>query len=477
MNIENLPVAVIGAGPVGLAAAAHLLARGLKVRVLEADDRAAANVRAWGHVRVFSPWRYNIDAEAAALLRASGWTAPPADGLPTGRELHDLYLAPLAALLAEAGVLETGVRVRAVSRWGIDKVVSRGRETHPFALAVEEKGGAERIVLARAVIDASGTYDNPNPMGASGVPVPGETRFADRIAYGIPDILGGARADYEGRRVLVIGAGHSAANALLDLARLAAQDPKLAIAWAIRGADPAKSFGGGANDQLAARGQIGADLRRLVGSGRLALETAFHATEIVWRDGGLVVRDGAREIGPYDRIVVCTGQRPDLSITRELRLDVDPWLESARALGPLIDPNLHSCGTVRPHGHHELAHPEPGYYAVGIKSYGRAPTFLMATGYEQVRSIAARLAGDMAAADDVRLDLPETGVCSVPAEKADAADESCGCSPAPTAKAGCCGPAKSVAAAAPAVDDAGCGCDPTPEARAEAICCDALARK
>ena len=121
---------------------------------------------------------------------------------------------------------------------------------------------------------------------------------------------------------------------------------------------------------------------------------------------------GVQWIGPVDRIIAATGQRPDLSLTRELRLDFDPWLESVKALGPLIDPNVHSCGSVPPHGHRELSHPEPGFYTIGIKSYGRAPTFLLLTGYEQVRSIAAAIAGDMAAADDVRLVLPETGVCS-----------------------------------------------------------------
>ena len=123
-------------------------------------------------------------------------------------------------------------------------------------------------------------------------------------------------------------------------------------------------------------------------------------------------RRGRRRIGPVDRIIAATGQRPDLSLTRELRLDLDPWLESTKALGPLIDPNEHSCGSVPPHGHRELAHPEPGFYTVGIKSYGRAPTFLLLTGYEQVRSVAAAIAGDMAAADDLRLVLPETGVCT-----------------------------------------------------------------
>lgn len=122
--------------------------------------------------------------------------------------------------------------------------------------------------------------------------------------------------------------------------------------------------------------------------------------------------DGPRQTVVVDRVVGATGFRPDHTVTGELRLDLDPVLGSTRALAPLIDPNVHSCGTVPPHGVDELTHPEPGYYTVGMKSYGRAPTFLMATGYEQVRSIVAALAGDWHAARDVQLELPETGVCS-----------------------------------------------------------------
>lgn len=155
--------------------------------------------------------------------------------------------------------------------------------------------------------------------------------------------------------------------------------------------------------------------------------------------------DGVRSLGPVDRIVACTGQRPDLQVTRELRLELDPWLESAKAPGPLIDPHLHSCGTVYPHGHRDLSHPDAGFYTAGINSCGRAPTVPMMTGYEQVRSIAAALA-DMVAADTVELVLPETGVCSgvagqgcdVPAK---AASSSC-CAPAPSPASSCCAPAK-----------------------------------
>ena len=123
--------------------------------------------------------------------------------------------------------------------------------------------------------------------------------------------------------------------------------------------------------------------------------------------------DGERVVAGVHTVVAATGFRPDLAILGEVRVDLDPGLESPVALAPLIDPAFHSCGSVQPHGHRELAQPEPGLYLVGLKSYGRAPTFLVTTGNEQVRSVAAAIAGDLEAADEVRLVLPETGVCSV----------------------------------------------------------------
>jgi hypothetical protein len=315
--------------------------------------------------------------------------------------------------------------------------------------------------------------DKPKSGLSVGTPAVGEITFADRVAYGVPDVLGRDRDAYAGRRVLVIGGGHSAANVLLDLARLAETDYRTQIIWAVRAANLNRVFGGGEADKLDARGKLGDDLRKLVESGRLQVELRF-AVERIERMGGalaLTERAGsaARTLGPVDRIVVCTGQRPDLSMTRELRLDLDPWLESARTLGPMIDPNLHSCGSVPPHGYKQLAHPEPGYFAVGVKSYGRAPTFLMTTGYEQVRSVAAHLAGDEAAANDVQLVLPETGVCSTNIVAEIAVSQGCCGGPAAANVDGCCvDDAKAKASGAQ-----GCGCG-APEAKPVAVaasCC------
>ncbi|NBJ12829.1 NAD(P)-binding domain-containing protein [Microvirga arsenatis] len=459
---DALPVAVIGAGPVGLAAAAHLIQRGLPVKVYEAGATVAANVRDWGHVRLFSPWEYNTDAAARALLQSHGWQQPPGKAMPTGSDLYEAYLKPLAATPEMAAVIETNATVKAITRWGADKVLSKGRETKPFVLAVSDGNGTIRRDLARAVIDASGTWTAPNPLGAGGILAEGEAENADRIAYGIPDVLGRDRAAYEGRTTLVVGAGHSAANVLIDLTRLAEQDPTTSIVWATRGENLMRVYGGGRADQLPARGELGSSLKALVDSGRVTLVSGFSATRVKAAGDQVMVEgetaQGIRELGPVDRIVVSTGQRPDLNLTRELRLDLDPWLESSKALGPLIDPNLHSCGSVPPHGHRELAHPEPGFYTVGIKSYGRAPTFLMLTGYEQVRSVVAAIAGDLAAADDIHLVLPDTGVCSTNSlQDSAAASSSCCGGPAPTQVGACC-----VAdAEAKAEGRSGCGCGPT----------------
>jgi len=458
------PVAVIGAGPIGLAAAAHLVQRGLPVKVFEAGDSVGANLESYRHVRLFSPWRYNVDRAARALLADAGHALPDDAGLPTAGEIVDRYLEPLARLAPLAPHLRLGARVHAVSRAGFDKAKTAGRAESSFLLQVQTASGIEEH-RARAVIDASGTWSQPNPLGVHGLPAEGELEARDRIAYGMPDVLGRDRARYAGRKVLVVGAGHSAAGNLIALAQLADEEPRTRVVWAVRGTDLRRLFGGGARDGLPARGALGERLRRLVEEGRLEVHAGFGIRAVARGERGLAVfaADATRPpIEGIDEIVAATGARPDLGIGRELRLRLDPWLESAEALAPLIDPNEHSCGTVRPHGHRELAHPEPGFYAIGAKSYGRAPNFLMATGYEQARSVVAALAGDLRAADDVQLELPETGVCSVDlAAEASVGAACCGGPPRADTSA-CCVKDEQANAAG----ESGCGCGATVPPRA-----------
>ena len=442
-DCASLPVTVIGAGPVGLAAAAHLLARGIEVIVLEAGPTVGTAARSWGHVRMFSPWRYNVDKAARSLLEDHGWVQPNGEAFPTGRQLAEEYLEPLAALPEMASRIRLNTRVTAVTRSGVGKVRTAGREAAPFEIRFADIGGTERRLFARAVIDASGTWGNPGAAGAGGLPALGEQSAAARIRYGMPDVLGEERVRYAGRRVMVLGSGDSALGTLIDLARLVDTDPATTIIWAARNPNLTRAFGGGAADQLPERGALGMRVRGLAERGLLtvvhpfAVEsiqlTATGALSVIGRDGL-----GSRSI-QTDELVVATGFRPDLGSLREVRLDLDPALECPRALAPLIDPNVHSCGTVRPHGAAELEQPEQGLFIVGMKSYGRAPTFLMATGYEQVRSVAAFLAGDIAASRRVELDLPQTGVCS---SSLSLADEPPCCDPSSQAAAKpvpCCG--------------------------------------
>lgn len=463
---NTLPVAIVGAGPVGLTAAAHLLSRRQPFIVLEAGGEVGAAIREWGHVAMFSPWRYTADREARRLLEASGWQAPPDEALPTGNELVDRYVAPLGRHPAIAPHVRLNARVTAIGRKDFDKVRTKGRDAQPFEVHLE----SGEVIEARAVIDASGTWRHPNPAGSSGLAVPGERDNADRIAYGIPDVAGAARVRYAGKKVMVVGSGHSAFNVVLDLLTLAAQPgtdssaeapyAKVDVTWVMRRENLDTVWGGGAADQLEARGALGARAKRAVEAGQLTVLSPYRIRAIARTTSGLAItgaRRGVESTVHADEMIVCTGFRPDLAMLSEVRIGMDPWLECTSALGPLIDPNEHSCGSVRPHGAQELAHPEKDFFVIGMKSYGRAPTFLLATGFEQARSVVAQLSGDFAAAARVELELPETGVCNT--TLADGAAGCCG-GPAPAEVDACC--VKDADAKAAGQSGCGCGTQPDP---------------
>jgi hypothetical protein len=304
---------------------------------------------------------------------------------------------------------------------------------------VVTSAGEERIT-ARAVVDASGTWNRPSPLGADGWPALGEAAAADRISYRVPDLTDPAvQARYAGKRVAVAGSGHSALTALVAFADLAEQHPGTQVDWLLRRGSVGDTFGGGEADQLPARGALGQRAARAVTAGHIRTVTGFRTATVDAQPDGRIVLESidGRRLDPVDEVVVVTGFRPDLAFLSEIRLDLDPVLQAPRVLAPLIDPNVHSCGTVYPHGARELAQPERGVFLVGMKSYGRAPTFLALTGYEQVRSVAAAIAGDREAAERVELVLPETGVCSGGGLLDDTLEVA-----AASAAGGCCGPAQ-----------------------------------
>ena len=424
--------------------------RGLSVIILEQGDEVGHAIREWRHVKMFSPWEFNVDAACERLLSRIGWERPDPEALPTGGQLVEQYVAPLGNDTVLKDHIKLRSKVTAISRVGFDKLKTAGREEVPFEIRYTH-AHEEHVLFADAVIDVSGTWYTPNPAGANGLPAIGERDAQAHISYVMPNVLGEKRARFANKRVAVLGGGHSAVGTILDLVALREAESDTDIVWLVRGADTQRSFGGGDNDQIAARGALGTKFRHLVEGGKIRMETGFGVTHILPEPDGLRVATGPGRDDRHvivDELVVATGFRPDYSFTSELRLELDPTTECAPILAPLIDPNIHSCWTVRPHGARELSHPEVGFYIAGMKSYGRAPTFLMITGYEQVRSIVADIVGDKEGAAKVELVLPETGVCSAPLDNdggddccdppSQASTSACCAPPSPKIKEGCC---------------------------------------
>ena len=369
-----------------------------------------ASMRQWGHVRLFSPWSLDIDPDAAALLRDRDWAQPNLIDHPTGAELVERYLDPLAAHPSIDPHLRLGATVTAITRRGRSRL-DNDRSDSPFIVRYVQ-GGTEHELTATAVIDASGTWTSPNPLGAAGVPALGEAAVADHITSGIPDVAGADRQRFAGKRVAVTGSGTPPPTSCSTSPGSPPPNPRPPSPGCCAGPTPPASWAAAPRmscPSAVASGRPSITSWPKVSSGSSATSGRTASTRT---DDGVTVADADREVGPFDEIIVATGLRPDLGPLRELRFDLDEIVEAPRALAPLIDPNVHSCGSVPPHGYAELSHPEPGFFIVGMKSYGRAPTFLLRTGYEQVRSVVAALAGDLEAASTcVELTLPETDTC------------------------------------------------------------------
>lgn len=415
MQKNDLPVAIIGGGPIGMAAAAHLKKSNQPFILFETGKQIGANILKWGHVRMFSPWEYNIDKVAENLLIKAQIPIPNKKYVPFGKEIVNAYLEPLSNLRGIKENIHLNSKVIAIGRNGLDKMKDGKREELPFSIQVIENDKFA-IYEAKAVIDASGTWQNPNPVGSGGVFALGEIENKDKIHYGMPDLNETDLNKFANKATLVVGGGHSAIGSILALNNLKEKFPYTRIHWILRKKQVSDVYGGQEADKFRARGALGIQIEKLVNSGAIEIHTPVYIYEIQENNNQLIVKGlknkDSFSLNSIDTIISTTGSRPDFSFLREIRFDSDAALESVPNLANLIDPNIHSCGTVRPHGEAELRHKEKDFYIVGMKSYGRAPTFLMTTGYEQVRSIVAFMNGEFESAKRVELYLPETGVCS-----------------------------------------------------------------
>lgn len=396
-------VAILGAGPIGLEAALACAERGLSCTAYEAAPTVAGHVRRWGHVRVFTPWDMNVSGRMAAALGAAGAEVPEGRALPTGHELAERLYEPVAALPAIAPALRLGTRVLAVGRDGLlkhEEIGTGARAEHPFRLLVAGPDGEERVEHADVVLDATGTYGNPNALGDGGIPAPGERTHAGRISHEIPDVTGTPEA-WAGRTVLLTGAGHSAQTAARALAELAREAPGTKVVWAMREAQP--GLAPAAADPLPERAALNRIAAELAAGACDAVQARpGHVTEAVHeRDGRLVVtlRNGHAEEVQADAILALNGGVGDFTLYRQLQVH-----ECYATAGPM---NLAAallgaggggdCLAQPSPGPEALRNPEPGFFLLGAKSYGRNSQFLLQTGWSQVDDVFALLDGEAGA--------------------------------------------------------------------------------
>lgn len=393
-------LAILGAGPIGLEAAAAAVERGWPFTLYEAAPEVAAHVRAWGHVRLFTPWDLNASQHTRRMLADAGTTVPEGEACPSGRELVDRVLEPLAALPSIADNLRRNARVVAVSREGLLKSDAIGdpdtRRRHPFRLLVEAADGEESVEHADVVLDCTGSYGNPNILGDGGIPAPGERGLERRIRRTLPDLEAEAEA-WAGRTTLLAGGGHSAQTAALDFAAFAERHPGTRLLWAVRSQAP--SWGRVAEDPLPERAALVDRSEALAGGanpavdvlpGRIveALTPAGERVAVTMRNGS-----AAPETVEVDRILSLTGYVGDPTLYRQLQVHEcyatsGPMKLAAALLGDASGDCLQQVS----HGADSLTSPEPDFFLLGVKSYGRNPTFLLRTGWQQIDEVFGLLA-------------------------------------------------------------------------------------
>jgi len=409
--MSNTKIAIIGGGPTGLEAALRARHEGYDVALFEAG-RVGEHFGRYGSVRLFTPFRMNSTPLGRQLLRQAGARLPEDEETLAANDLRERYLMPLAMLPELSGVVREGLRVAGVTREGLAKRQMSGRSERPFVLRVENARG-EHVALERAgiVIDASGVYGTANATGSGGLAAPGEDALGARLERHLPEVLGSARTRYAGKRILLVGDGRSAANVVADLDELVRSGgvgARTQVEWVHRdrGAESFSPISQAEREELPALREIDERATRVA---REASWIHHHAGASILSyralPSGMIevtLRDarGAERRLEVDRVLALVGYRPDLSLFRELQIHLCYASEGPMALAAAVmaaqaaNPGAAAgCLGQVSHGPETLRNPEPDFYILGAKSYGRNPKFLLRLGHAQIEDVMTLLKG------------------------------------------------------------------------------------
>ncbi len=389
---SRMHVVIIGAGPVGLDAALAAVEAGWRFTVFEAASGVGGNVARWGHVRLFTPWSMNVSDRMARHLKAAGGQPPEGDECPTGDQLIGQLLEPLARLTELGEKIVFGTRVLGVAREGLlkhEEIGSGQRAGRPFRILVRRPDGASATTTANLVLDCTGTYETPNAAGDGGIPAPGEEELGERIVRRLPDLVGDWDA-WRDQTVLLLGAGWSAQTAARDFTTLLPSAPSTRVIWAVRHASP--DWGEVADDPLPER-QALADAAKRIARGEVpGISVKLGAAVDRFKPDGYRIRvrlSGVDEEVLVDRVLALTGFVPDASLYRQLQVHECYATTAPMALAAqLLAGSAENCLEPPSYGITALRSPEPNFFILGAKSYGRNSEFLMRTGYDQVAEVA-----------------------------------------------------------------------------------------
>lgn len=395
-------IAIIGGGPIGLESALYARQLGFDVDLFE-KNQVGSHILSWGHVTLFSPWEMNHSPLGVRLLKKQypSWREPGGSDYLTGKEFVETYLQPLNALPPLADRIHTGLQVHSISREGAlkgDLIGDSRRSNHPFRILTIDSNDNERIYRADIIIDAGGVYGNPNWLGTGGIPALGELQSCPYIDYIIPNVYGADRKKFANKKTLLIGSGYSAATVACDFQNLMREEPQTSLLWVIREKRdfPIPEI---EHDQLPNRANLTKRANSMVRNRAIQFRNntsidSVHYSEHEDKFEIGLKTNSAIETLEVDRVIANVGYGPDNSIYRELQVH-----ECYTSRGPmklaaaLLGSSSTDCLAQESPGADMLKNPEPNFFIIGNKSYGRNPTFLIRIGLEQITGVFSLITG------------------------------------------------------------------------------------